>query len=78
MKFFRNNVVTGKTSVFYFVLPILFTSTLASDREILCENDVFSILVRQLKRVLQFFEKRFHFLKHLFQNYSIENIQSSL
>ena len=59
--FQKNKVVTGKTPLFvkvHFVVAIIFVLTLASDRAVLKENDVFSILVVSTKKLYSSFLKK--------------------
>ena len=58
--FSKNKVVTGKTPFFVksFVLPILFISTLLSDRAVLYGNVAFSILLLLTKKQYSSFLKK--------------------
>ena len=62
----RKLVVTGKTP--FFVLPILFVLTLASDRAVLKGNVMLSILVFLTKKRYSNFLKSLCFLENLFQS----------
>ena len=62
--FRKNNLVTGKTSFFvigrsFFVLPVLFILTLASDRGVLYGDIEFSILALATKKSTSVLWKRF-------------------
>ena len=70
--FQKNRVVTGKIPLFVidnsFEVAILFVLTLASNRAVLNENDVFSVLVVSTKnRISRFLKKVFVFQKICFK-----------